>query len=73
MPKDASVFSVKEKFGGLRIDGIGTSDLEIELEERSQKICEECGQTGEIRDLNWIRTLCTAHYVERKRLGGSIA
>ena len=41
---DISVFSVKEKFGGLRIDGIGIDDLESELEERSHKICEECGK-----------------------------
>ena len=54
MPEGAEVFSIKEKFGGLRIDGIGTDDLEIELEERSHKICEECGEPGELRDLSWI-------------------
>lgn len=73
MPDGASVFSVKEKYGGLRIDGIGTSDLEIELGERSQTICEECGEPGEVRNLNWIRTLCDEHYESRRGLGGSVA
>ena len=73
LEKYESVFSIKEKYGGLRIDGIGTDDLEIELEEKSQKICEECGKAGELRDLSWVRTLCTEHYKERRYLGGSIS
>lgn len=66
MSKDASVFSVKEKFGCLRIDGVGTLDLEMEMEKRSSTICEECGKDGETRDLPWILTLCDEHYIEHK-------
>ena len=73
LPERARLFSVKEKYGCLRIDGIGTENLESELEERSLKICEECGNDGELRDLNWIRTLCDSHYKSRKYLGGSVS
>ena len=67
------VFGVKEKYGALRIECTPSTDLEEEFEERSTTICEECGQPGELRDLNWIRTLCDEHYASRKFLGGSIS
>jgi len=58
------VFGVKEKYGTLRIDYYGTddSDLEIEIMEKSSKVCEVCGELGETRtDRGWYKTLCDKH------------
>jgi len=53
---------VKEKFGGLRfyVDGAIKKILDLiqEYEERSEKICEQCGKSGKLRDKGWMRTLC---------------
>ena len=63
---------VKEKYGTLRFY-IGSEgevphdimdkayDLEIEYENRSATICEDCGQPGLLRGSGWVRTLCDAH------------
>lgn len=68
MPEGTNVYSIKEKYGTLRIDCIPGSDLEIELERKSSTICEECGENGETRDLPWIRTLCDGCY--KRTVGG---
>lgn len=61
---------VKEKYGSLRFymsSGTkGMYDLCSEYENKSYKICEECGEEGVLRDdLSWILTLCEKHYKER--------
>lgn len=58
------VAQVKEKFGGLRfyIDTDGPEnnlfDIEHAYEAKSFKICENCGQPGQLRQGGWWRTLC---------------
>lgn len=56
------VFSVKEKFGGLRVylveDTSASNRLIMMAEEKSLAICENCGQPGEPRPGGWIKTLC---------------
>ena len=57
---------VKEKFGGLRfyINPIKSDkskeirDLINEAEQQSYKICEKCGNPGNVRGGRWISTLC---------------
>jgi len=64
------VTQVKEKYGGLRFDGMGgteeTVDLIEKAENKSYTICEICGQKGELRVGPYIQTLCDKHY---KRVG----
>lgn len=61
------VCQVKEKFGGLRFY-INEGNKEIHdrillAEKKSYKICEKCGNSGELRnDIGWYRTLCETHY-----------
>jgi hypothetical protein len=68
---DKQVCQVKEKFGGLRFY-INYGSDEIfkrisEAEKLSYKICETCGQSGELRnDIGWYLTLCDKHYTEKK-------
>ena len=65
-PEDYKFFSVdqiKEKWGTLRFYFHGGNDktdlLVSEAEHRSEHVCEDCGEPGELRDdLPWIRTLC---------------
>ncbi len=59
------IVQVKEKFGGLRIY---TDVLNKELDTVIQKvgresftICEECGNSGELRSGAWHKTLCDEH------------
>ena len=62
LPKEAFVFQVKEKWGMLRmyIDNIPDEIQEFlgNIETRSGKICEVCGEPGQQRDTGWIKTLC---------------
>jgi hypothetical protein len=63
---DKEICQVKEKFGGLRFY-INSGSEEIfniihKYEELSYKICEECGEPGEVRGGGWIQTLCDKHY-----------
>jgi hypothetical protein len=59
------VAQVKEKFGALRIYTNGAPeyimDLANELEVRSTKICEVCGERGKPRSGGWVKTLCDEH------------
>lgn len=57
---------VKEKFGGLNFY-IGPCEEDKfheiheiigEIEEKSYKICEKCGEPGELRRGGWIQTMC---------------
>ncbi|HWY53919.1 MAG TPA: hypothetical protein VNZ03_05620 [Terriglobales bacterium] len=56
---------MKEKFGGLRIyvnfanDTIHQRLFAAQLE--SLHACEVCGQPGELREDDWIKTLCDEH------------
>jgi hypothetical protein len=57
----------KEKFGSLRYYVYNCNEeghkLISKAENDSYKICELCGEPGELReDLGWIKTLCLKHY-----------
>lgn len=60
------IFDVKEKWGGLRIHFLSPEEtygrlekLADDLEDRSFKICEDCGAPGTPKsNYGWIRTLC---------------
>jgi len=55
---------IKEKYGGLRIYYCGEidkkgRDIITKAENKSEKICEECGNPGQIIEINnWYYTLC---------------
>jgi hypothetical protein len=68
--EDVTIFSIKEKWGMLRIDINGPTseeafkafnDLETEIEKRSATVCEQCGKPGIRRGGSWIKTACEAH------------
>ena len=61
---------VKEKYATLRMYlSCGTDemfDLIDEAEEASDKTCEECGNSGSIRNnCGWFATLCDTHAVDQ--------
>ena len=65
------VIQVKEKYGSLRVYlnyyYKEIEELIQEYEEKSCYICEECGEKGEIRNINnWYTALCDKHYAEYK-------
>lgn len=65
------VIQVKEKYGSLRVYlnyyYKEIEDIIDEYEEKSCYICEECGEKGEIRNINnWYTALCDKHYAEYK-------
>lgn len=65
---DGGVLQVKEKFGGLRFY-IANGNKEIrdritKAENESYKICEQCGEPGELYVTGWWRTLCEKHAKE---------
>lgn len=57
---------VKEKFGRCDVFFNTEADdrealymIELEIREQSEKICELCGQPGQLRtDRSWVQTLC---------------
>ena len=69
---DKQTVQIKEKFGGLRFY-INSASEEVhnrisEAEKLSYKVCEQCGEEGELRqDIGWWRTLCDTHYNEIKK------
>lgn len=74
---DITVHQSKEKFGGLRFYHGGVkSDEERDsymamgaiqqAEEMSFHVCEECGDSAELRDSGWFRTLCDECWSEEK-------
>lgn len=63
---------MKEKYGGLRVDFrssiIKVHELISLYENKSETVCEECGEPGHIRDdLNWIQCLCEKCYSLEKK------
>lgn len=65
---------VKEKFGTLRFYMTSATDEMREhvrkAENKSAKVCEDCGAEGVMREGGWIRTLCNdceEAYQERRR------
>jgi hypothetical protein len=64
---DRRIHQVKEKFGGLRfyVETIpqGGEEIITKYESLSYKICEKCGEEGQLRGGNgqWLRTLCEVH------------
>ena len=70
-PDPIVVVQVKEKYGGLRIYLSHGDNYEVGMTSgirlASTTICEDCGEPGELRnDIVWIRTLCSAHYLEAR-------
>lgn len=61
---------VKEKFGGLRFYYEGGDDQIYGMvrmaESWAANTCETCGETGQLRQGGWIRTLCDRHEEERQ-------
>ena len=58
---------VKEKFGGLRIQGLTNMNDELwarlhEIENKSFKVCDICGKPGDLRQIGWLyATRCDEH------------
>lgn len=74
--KDVVLFSIKEKFGRLRIDldsvpdgvdSLAIYNLEDVFTDKSTKVCERCGAAGSIRAGSWLKTLCDFHEAECNR------
>ena len=67
LPTHITLTSTHNKWGGLHFDLV-PRDEEFEeflgeISERSQKICEICGENGFFAILgSWETTVCTAHY-----------
>jgi hypothetical protein len=61
-PVDFNITQIKEKFGCLRVYYGGGDDYiygSIRMTENfSSKICERCGNKGEVRKGSWIKVLC---------------
>lgn len=70
--KTIKIIQVKEKWGGLRIyTDVYLESLEKlieDLERRSFKICETCGNPGVLRQGGWYLTLCDEHANGREPL-----
>ena len=67
------VDQIKEKFGGLRFYARTPSGTRYEFrgmiqmaEAMSFRICEDCGNKGEMRDGSWKRTLCNLCHMNRQ-------
>lgn len=62
---------VKEKYGTLSFymsqETDEMSKLISEAEDKSDKVCEECGQVGKIRHGSWTMTLCDIHFDAREK------
>lgn len=60
--KQVVAAQVKEKFGGLRFYYDGgdeqTEKFVMKAEQESEKICEMCGNKGEIGGDYWLKCLC---------------
>lgn len=57
---------VKEKFGGLRIQGLSNMTEELfdvlrNIEEESYSVCEVCGKPGKLTTDGWWKTRCEEH------------
>ena len=67
--KGIAITQIKEKFGTLRVytDTIDREldQLIMDMEARSEKVCEVCGADGKIRSGGWVKTLCDLHDKER--------
>lgn len=70
------ILQVKEKFGGLRCFFRGGDSYVAGVvnmtEVMSFRICEKCGDRGEVRDLTWMRTLCDKHHKQRLSRDNSV-
>lgn len=68
---DGQILYTKEKFGGLRFDAGGYSDIISKYEDKSFETCEVCGEEGRTRDRGepigkhiWLKTVCDKHFEE---------
>jgi hypothetical protein len=71
-----SVYTIKEKFGIMRVYHMGGDDyingLVSMAESMTSRVCEVCGEPGELRHEKWIKTLCDHHMVEyQARINGT--
>lgn len=59
------IIQVKEKYGGLRIytdySNKELAEVIYEVENKSLKMCEGCGQPGKLRGKSWYYTSCDEH------------
>ena len=59
------ITQIKEKFGGLRFYYDGGDEYiagAVHLaESMSYKICEQCGEKGDLRGVQWLYTACDQH------------
>jgi hypothetical protein len=64
------VAQMKEKFGTLRFYYDGGDEyirgLVSMAETMSEITCEECGKPGQLRQANWLKTLCDEHHEQRE-------
>ncbi len=69
------IIQVKEKFGKLRIYTDCINDelrhFLSDIENRSGKICEVCGNPGKLRSGGWLLTLCEDHANDRPAIDDS--
>lgn len=60
-----AVCDLKEKYGSLRIECVPydeeTEAIVDDAENRSEKICDVCGENGSLRGKSWLMTRCDAH------------
>jgi len=78
LEKGVYVRQIKEKFGSLRIyvrpdddwpDAVaeGVAKIRMEIEERSSRVCEVCGEPGEIVQITgYYQCLCPDHEGKRR-------
>lgn len=67
LPPHITIISAHNKWGGLNFDLIprdeAFEDFLYDINERSRKICEICGENGFFAILDgWETTVCTTHY-----------
>lgn len=67
LPAHLTIISAHNKWGGLNFDLVPRDDefedFLFDIDERSRKICEICGENGFFAILDsWETTVCTAHY-----------
>ena len=69
LPEGGLITCVKAKFGRLFIYANNVPSeyyrLLCHLRERSGKICQKCGNPGEIRDMEWVQTMCDSCFMAR--------
>lgn len=67
--KPEQIVGIKPKYGRIDLYINGTEeeqDFGFEIERESERTCEDCGKTGELKSINgWITALCDKCYNKR--------